>query len=76
MEHKITIEIILKSDLFDSEKQEDNSKPQSFNFDPKMLNPLFQTMVENLAKGFPKEEPEEKKKEESKKTKPKKEVKK
>jgi len=57
MEHKITIDIILKSDLFDSEK-EDNSKPQSFNFDPKMLNPFleaFKKFAQDLSKEKKKE---------------------
>ena len=65
MEHKITIEILLKSDLFNSKEKEPTFK--EFNVDPRIISDLMESLLKNLKPEVPKEKVKTKSKKEAKK---------
>ena len=59
MEHKITIEILIKTDFLKPEEKP-TSKVHALKINPEIVNQLIPQLIEGFTKSLPKEEPKTK----------------
>ena len=59
MEHKITIEILIKTDFLKPEEKP-TSKVHALKINPEIVNSLLPQLIEGFTKSLPKEEPKTK----------------